>query len=147
MVKKNKHYRRRLTVFGTISVLVIIVFLYNLISYIKLVNNLENEQINLQNKLVQLQKDNYNLKEEIEKLKNPEYLAKYARENFLYSKEGEYIIRIDDNNKITLELNEDNVKYRKTIIIILASSIFILLIIFIIIRKNKRSLDDNIEIT
>ena len=34
------------------------------------------------------------LNSDVEKLKNPEYVARYLREKFLYSKEGEYIIRI-----------------------------------------------------
>lgn len=36
------------------------------------------------------------LNDEINKLKDPEYLAKYAREKYLYSKEDEIIIKIED---------------------------------------------------
>ena len=31
---------------------------------------------------------------EVEKLKDPDYVARYAREQFLYSKDGEFNIRI-----------------------------------------------------
>ena len=37
-----------------------------------------------------------NLKDEINKLQDPEYMAKYAREKYLYSKSGEIIIKIED---------------------------------------------------
>lgn len=33
---------------------------------------------------------------QITKLQDPEYIAKYAREKYLYSKKGEIIIRIED---------------------------------------------------
>lgn len=35
------------------------------------------------------------LKNEITKLQDPEYVARYAREKYLYSKDGEIIIKID----------------------------------------------------
>ena len=34
------------------------------------------------------------LEKEVNKLQDPEYIAKYAREKYLYSKDGEYIIKI-----------------------------------------------------
>ena len=36
------------------------------------------------------------LNDEISKLQDPEYLAKYAREKYLYSKDDEIIIKIED---------------------------------------------------
>lgn len=36
------------------------------------------------------------LNDEINKLEDPEYLAKYAREKYLYSKENEIIIKIEE---------------------------------------------------
>ena len=36
------------------------------------------------------------LKEKINKLQDPEYMAKYAREKYLYSKDDEIVIKIDD---------------------------------------------------
>ena len=40
------------------------------------------------------------LNDEIEKLKDPEYIAKYARENFSYSENGEYIIKTNNEGSI-----------------------------------------------
>ena len=36
------------------------------------------------------------LKAEVQKLKNPEYVERYAKEKFLYTKDGEIIIRKTD---------------------------------------------------
>lgn len=36
------------------------------------------------------------LKDEINKLQDPEYMARYAREKYLYSKKDEIIIKIED---------------------------------------------------
>lgn len=140
MSKNSKHCKRRLTVFGTISIIVIILFVYNLFSYITLINKLENEQKELENKLVELQRDIANKKEEIEKLKNPEYLAKYARENFLYSKEGEYIIRIDENDKLVVEMDTKEVENKQKIVMVLLVITLSVLFIYIFIKIRKRSL-------
>ena len=40
--------------------------------------------------------DEEELNDEINKLQDPEYMAKYAREKYLYSKKGEIIIKIED---------------------------------------------------
>ena len=41
------------------------------------------------------------LNDEISKLQDPEYLAKYAREKYLYSKDDEIIIKIEDQKGLT----------------------------------------------
>ena len=35
---------------------------------------------------------------DIKKLKDPEYVARYAREKYMYSKDGELIIRLPDDD-------------------------------------------------
>ena len=37
------------------------------------------------------------LNDEVNKLKDPEYVAKYAREKHMYTKEGELIIRVTED--------------------------------------------------
>ena len=46
-------------------------------------------------KLEELKEEEKILSDDVEKLKNPEYAARYAREKYLYSKNGEKIIKID----------------------------------------------------
>lgn len=38
------------------------------------------------------------LKDEVNKLQDPEYIAKYAREKYLYTKDGEIIIDVKSDN-------------------------------------------------
>lgn len=52
------------------------------------------EQKFLKEQLVNLQDDEQYLKTEVTKLQDPDYVARYAREKYLYSKDGEFTIRI-----------------------------------------------------
>ena len=52
-----------------------------------------NEKKELQKQLTELEDKNDELNKELEKLQDPEYIAKYAREKFYYSKDGEIIIK------------------------------------------------------
>lgn len=52
-------------------------------------NELEMELIALKEKEEELQVD-------AKKMQNPDYVARYAREKYLYSKEGEYILQIPE---------------------------------------------------
>jgi len=54
------------------------------------------EKKELDNKLVSLQEKKTKLENDVNKLEDPEYLARYAREKYFYSKNGELIIRIPD---------------------------------------------------
>lgn len=47
------------------------------------------DKIKYEKELINLKEDETALKLESEKLKDPDYIAKYAREQFLYSKDGE----------------------------------------------------------
>ena len=109
--KFSRTSKRRLAFFGTLSLIVIGYAVFSFVYYSVNLLKAKNENINLENKLKSLQNDEENLKIEIQKLKDPEYIARYARENYSYSKDGEYIIKLDSSNK-----NEKQEK-KKTIII------------------------------
>lgn len=132
ITKESKH---RLMLFGTISCVIVFYCLFNFISYTIKVNNLKEIETNLNNKLISLQDEGSNLKNEIKKLKDPDYLARYARENFLYSKDDEYIIKIEDKEEETNEVKKEGINY-KTITFI--SSSLTLFVIMYIVKKNKR---------
>lgn len=51
----------------------------------------------LKEKLVETLEEEDELKSQINKLQDPEYIARYAREKYLYSKNGEIIIRIEED--------------------------------------------------
>lgn len=136
MVRKKDNFSKiRIIIFGSISMVAIIWFFSNLIAYTVNIKNLKNEEKKLENQLLELKEDATYLKNEIEKLKDPEYLARYARSEYSYSKsEGEYVIKLDETkekNVIQVEEHENGFyKY-----IIGGSGIILLLIIIYIIKK------------
>ena len=54
------------------------------------------EASELEDKLADLKDNEEKLESEINRLQDPEYLARYAREKYFYSKENELIIRIPE---------------------------------------------------
>lgn len=130
MKKRKKASENRLIIFGTSSIIVIEFFVYSFFNYIIQVKNLNDEQAKLENDLLVLKQEESNLKNEIEKLKDPDYLARFARENYMYSKDGEYIIKVSEKEEKdnTQETVENNKNYLGIIII---TSIILITLIFI----------------
>lgn len=69
---------------------------YNLISNLKKINEMKKEKIFLEEQIVLLKEEEKVLESDIQKLEDPAYVARYAREKYLYSKEGEFIIKLPD---------------------------------------------------
>lgn len=132
--RKSKKSRRRLAIFGTLSLLVIGYFLFNLCYYSYRIMVLEKSKSSLESEFTSLKNDEENLNSDIQKLKDPEYIAKYARENYMYSKDGEYIIKIEDN-----EVIEDNEEASFDFKYLIVGSCICLVILFIYIIKKKNS--------
>jgi cell division protein DivIC len=57
----------------------------------------EKEEEELINRLASLKEEEERLDGEISRLQDPEYLARYAREKYFYSKDNELIIRIPED--------------------------------------------------
>ena len=94
-VKKNV---KRLFVFGLFSIAIIS---FVLMSVYKIVNQIVDkykEADELEKKIATLTEEEEDLNNEINKLQDKEYLARYAREKYFYSKNGELIIRIPVEN-------------------------------------------------
>ncbi len=53
----------------------------------------------LENKIALLKEEEKILESDIQKLEDPSYVARYAREKYLYSKDGEIIIRMPDDDE------------------------------------------------
>lgn len=100
-----KASKKRLVVFGTISVIIIFYFVFLLGYYIYTIYDLKKEQKNLSNNYSELKYNEKELRNEIEKLQDEDYIARYARENYSYSKDGEYILKISDKDKKEEEKN------------------------------------------
>ncbi len=137
MAKKrrvSKASKRRLMFFGIISLAIIIYFFISLGTYVLKISNLSSEKRKLENELTEMKESEEDLTNEIERLKDPDYLARYARENYSYSKDGEYIIKLDEEEK-NEELNAND-SYKKYTMYIGISIIGLILIY--IIRKGSR---------
>ena len=90
-VKKNA---KRMLIFGFFSFAIII---FILVSVLKIVNQIVDkyqEAEELEVKMADLEEKQEDLNNEILKLQDKDYLARYAREKYFYSKNGELIIRI-----------------------------------------------------
>ena len=99
--KKVKTKAKRLATFGLGSIVLIVVISITLFNVLSDIAKKYNEKKELEEKLVALKEKEVELENDVNKLKDPEYLARYAREKYFYSKDGEYVIRIpeDDENK------------------------------------------------
>lgn len=113
-----KASKKRLAVFGTISVVVIFYFLFLLGYYIYQIYELKKEEKELSSNYTELKANEKELRNEIEKLQDSDYIARYARETYSYSKDGEYILKIknektktEDNQKIDLNIDYNYLIY------------------------------------
>ena len=71
---------------------------YSFFSNVSKIIEIKNEKVALKEKLVNLKDEEDKLNSDIKKLRDPEYVARYAREKYMYSKDGELIIRLPDDN-------------------------------------------------
>lgn len=132
--KFSRTSKRRLAFFGTLSLIVIGYAVFSFVYYSVNLLKAKNENINLENKLKTLQNDEENLKIEIQKLKDPEYIARYARENYSYSKDGEYIIKLDSSNKNEKQEKKENNNYIYYVVI---GCCFIIIVTVLLNKKKK----------
>lgn len=131
MKKVPKIAKIRLVLFGIPSLLMIVYFVFTLTSSIFNYISLKKEENNLRVELANLQQQKEDLKIEIEKLNDPEYVAKYAKEKYLYSQNGEYVIKIEEN------LEEINTKQTNNNIVLYVSIFGLIILILLIIKRTK----------
>lgn len=133
--RKIKASKIRILLFGTISLVVIVYFFTILFSYTYNIYSLKQEEKKLQIELADLEHDEKLLKTNIEKLKDPDYIAKYARENFQYSKDGEIILKLDSlgNNENVEEKND----FQYKIIFEVGFGILFIIILYVFIKNRK----------
>ena len=96
MKKMSQKTKFRVTFLSIAFIISIVVLTSTVFSYISQIvkNNKELDELKmLYNQKLSEEND---LKSEISRLQDPEYLAKYAREKFLYSKKGEIVIKIEE---------------------------------------------------
>ena len=132
--KVSKKSKRRLMTFGIFSIIAIVYFCVTLIGYIYNYTSLKNEENSLKQQLVGLQDEKKDLKVEIQKLNDPAYVIRYAKEKFLYSSEGEYVIKLNPIEKLTVETSKTN----NSIPIIIGSIVLFLIVLVLFRFKNLK---------
>ena len=101
MAKKKKNVKKakiRILLFFVVFGSITVYLSYNFFSNVSKIMDIKKEKQALEDKLVNLQSKEEELNSDIKKLEDPEYVARYAREKYMYSKDGELIIRIPDEN-------------------------------------------------
>ena len=69
---------------------------YSLFNNLYQINTLQKEKKALEEKLAVLNEETEVLEADIEKLSDSDYIARYVREKYYYSKKGELIIRMNN---------------------------------------------------
>ena len=94
--KKVKKKAKRIATFGVLSIILVITICLTLFSVIIEIVDKYQEKNQLSTELIALQAQEKELETDVKKLEDPEYLARYAREKYFYSKDGELILRIPE---------------------------------------------------
>lgn len=97
MTKKvTKQTKRRLLLITMLTLAIFLAFSFNLWKMLSQVFDKNKEAAFLTAEMSRLEDEEAHLKIEVEKLNDPDYVARYARERYLYSKDGEFTIRIPE---------------------------------------------------
>ena len=143
--KKNQvsiQARRRLFFLRPICFFLIFFLCITLLTNFVKLYKLNIEKKEREDKYIELQERTEYLRNEVSKLNDPDYLAKFARENYSYSKDGEIILKIDETSNIKEEKVEvDNTKKENHNKIYLSIGISLLLFYLTIsfVRRKKVS--------
>ena len=89
---------RRLTAFGLLVLTVSIIMISTLISQASAISSKEKEKAELTEQLAQLERKEKDLREEVVKLNDEEYIKKIARRDYFLSEEGEIIFNVRDGS-------------------------------------------------
>ena len=95
MKRATKKDKRRILVLIVILIPLLVLFISNIWKYsVQILKNIETKK-ELDATYKEKLKEEGKLQSEIIKLQDPDYVARYAREKYLYSKDGEIIIKIE----------------------------------------------------
>ena len=98
MIKNNKVKvkKRRVFLLTLVSFSIIFVMTFSIGKYWVEIFDKYREKKDLDVELTYLREKEEELKVDANKLQNPDYIARYAREKYSYSKDGEYVIKIPE---------------------------------------------------
>lgn len=93
---KQKHIKRKLVLVTLVFLVVGGILLKSIVQTSIQIYDKRKEKKEFTQMLEDLKEKENELNSTVTKLQNPDYVARYAREKYLYSKDGEIIIRIPD---------------------------------------------------
>jgi len=92
----RKKSRRRMVFLGLTSIVIIFTMTFTIGKYWVEIFEKYQEKKELDKELTLLKEKEEELKVDAKKLQNPDYVARYAREKYQYSKDGEFILQIPE---------------------------------------------------
>lgn len=93
---KHKHIKKKLVLVTLVFLVVGAILLQSIIQTSIQIYDKSKEKKEFSLMLEELKEKEEELNSTVTKLQDPDYVARYAREKYLYSKDGEIIIRIPD---------------------------------------------------
>ncbi len=93
---KKKQIKRKLLFVSIIYIVIGSILIENIASTSYQIFLKYQEKKEFTKKIGNLKEEEEELKGQVTKLQDPDYVARYAREKYLFSKDGEIIIRIPD---------------------------------------------------
>lgn len=100
MTKKKKKvlrkFKTRMLLFVPVCLSLIVVLVVTIGKYwVDIISKYKENEL-LSRELVELREKEAELRVDVEKLQDPEYLERYAREKYLFTKDGEIVLKFPD---------------------------------------------------
>ncbi len=96
--KKNKARYRLFLLIPVCFIMLVTVFATIGGYWVKISHKYE-EKSQLEKEIIALKEEEEVLKVDVDRLQDPDYVARYAREKYMYSKEGEIILRLPEDDE------------------------------------------------
>ena len=133
--KVTKAAKRRLTLLTPIVILAIGYLVFTLVTTVYQLYSLHNEKTQLKSNLTDLKGESEELKNEINKLQDKDYVARYARETYFYTKDGEYVIKVPKKEQ---KKEQESFTFNEEYIIYGGAGLSALVLLYIMVKARKR---------
>lgn len=99
MAKRRTIKKRYKKLLGFVYLGISVIFIYTLcVNAIRVIDQ-QRELTQLQEKKTELEKEKKALSQEVELLNDDDYVARYARDNYVFSKDGEEVVKLPESKK------------------------------------------------
>ncbi len=95
--KKTTKLKYRMCLFVPVCLLLLMTIFVTIGSYWLQITAKYQEKKQLEEQILALKEKEESLRVDVERLEDPDYVARYAREKYMYSKDGEIILRLPDD--------------------------------------------------